>query len=134
MNEIADEKNYQFNLYELSEITTKEHAFKQNKNRKTAPIRRHKTFKQMIMDEQKYLQTKKKFDDLKPTYVYIVSPPSLKPHKRYCDITGLSSYYTNPSNGLRFFSVEIYSTMIKNMSPGLDQEFLELRGANVILK
>ena len=99
-----------------------------------APQRRYKPCRQIIGDEVKYLQAKSniKFDT--PTYSSINAPPSLKPQKHYCDITGLPGKYKSPANSLRFYDVEIYQEVIRNMPPGVDQEYLELRGANVILK
>lgn len=120
------------NAQELSYVATKVHSFKQNPNRRLAN-RRFKTGKQLLSDETKYLLTKKLGIDT-PTFLSITAPPSLKPTKHYCDITGLEGRYKSPSNALRFHNVEIYQEVIKNMTPGLDQEFLSLRGANVVLK
>ncbi|MCP8715949.1 MAG: hypothetical protein M5E90_00860 [Asgard group archaeon] len=121
-------------LHEILEITTKEHSFKKNPNRKTAPNRRYKPSRQLISDEVKYLQAKTnlKFDT--PTYTSVTAPPSLLPRKNYCDITGLPSNYKSPSNQLRFYNSEIYQEVVKNLPPGVDQEYLQLRGANVVLK
>lgn len=121
-------------LHEILEITTKHHTFKQNPNRKTGINRRYKPSRQLISDEIKYLQAKTnlKFDT--PTYTSITAPPSLLPRKHYCDITGLPSNYKSPSNQLRFYNSEIYQEVIKNLAPGVDQEYLQLRGANVVLK
>ncbi|CAI5759364.1 unnamed protein product [Candida verbasci] len=121
-------------LHALSEVTTKPHSFKQNPNRKVIPNRRYKPSRQLISDEIKYLQSlpNLKFDS--STYVSVTSPPSLLPRKHYCDITGLKGSYKAPSNQLRFHNVEIYQEVIKNLQPGIDQEYLGLRGANVILK
>lgn len=96
--------------------------------------KRFKPSRQLLTDEQKYLQTKTniKFDT--PTYYSIAAPPSLKPQKKYCDITGLQGHYRSPSNNVRFHDVEIYQEIIKHMTPTLDQEYLSLRGANVVLK
>ncbi|KAK6455281.1 Ino eighty subunit 6 [Scheffersomyces xylosifermentans] len=120
-------------LYAISEVSTRVHSFKQNPNRKT-PTRRYKSTKQVISDEQKYLQTKDNIKIDTPTWANIAAPPSLLPQKHYCDITGLTGRYKNPANALRFHNVEIYQEIIKNMPPGVDQDYLELRGANVILK
>lgn len=118
--------------HELSYVTTKPHLFKQNPNRVTAN-RRFKTGKQLLSDETKYLQSKKLGIDT-PTFLLITAPPSLRPVKHYCDITGLDGPYKSPANALRFHNVEIYQEVIKHMAPGLDQEYLSLRGANVVLK
>lgn len=119
-------------LGELSAVTTKNHSFK-NPNR-VAPPRRYKACRQLITDEYKYLQTKNNISFDTPTYLSISAPPSLKPQKKYCDITGLPGIYKSPSSGLRYHDAEIYQEVIKNMPSGLDQEYLGLRGANVVLK
>ncbi|KAI5954994.1 IES6 [Candida jiufengensis] len=121
-------------LHNLSEITTKPHSFKQNPNRKPIGNRRYKPSRQLISDEIKYIQSKTNLPIDKPTYLSVTSPPSLKPKKHYCDITGLKGNYKNPSNQLRFYNVEIYQEVIKNIQPGVDQAYLSLRGANVVLK
>ncbi|PVH13702.1 uncharacterized protein CXQ87_001818 [Candidozyma duobushaemuli] len=117
---------------QLSYITTKDHSFKQHAN-KPRGTKRYKTSKQLITDEIRYLQSKKLEIDT-PTWTSIVAPPSLKPQKHYCDITGLEGKYKSPANALRFHNVEIYQEVIKHMPPGVDQEYLSLRGANVVLK
>lgn len=117
----------------LSYITTKQHSFKQNSTRAKPGNSRYKTGRQLITDETRYLQSKNlKYDT--PTWLSISAPPSLKPQKHYCDITGLEGKYKSPSNALRFHNVEIYQEVIKHMPPGVDQEYLSLRGANVVLK
>ncbi|CAN3356415.1 chromatin-remodeling complex subunit Ies6p [Diutina catenulata] len=118
-------------LADKSEITTKHHSFK-NPDRPPL-IRRFKACRQLLSDEQKYLSKKQLHFDT-PTYMSIAAPPSLKPQKRYCDITGLAGVYTSPTNRLRYHNVEIYTEVVKNMSTSVDQEYLELRGANVVLK
>lgn len=120
-------------LHALSEVATKPHSFKNNPNR-VAPPRRYKPSRQLIGDEAKYLQSKSNIKVDTPTYMSIGAPPSLKPQKHYCDITGLPGKYKSPANGLRYYDMEIYQEVIKNMPPSVDQEYLELRGANVILK
>ncbi|CUM67640.1 uncharacterized protein PRCAT00005341001 [Priceomyces carsonii] len=134
MSQSPTPDRFQIDLYLVSEVTTKQHSFKQNPNRPKIPARRFKQARQLVTDEIKYLQSKPniKFDT--PTYTSISAPPSLKPLKHYCDITGLPAKYRSPTNNLRFYNVEIYQEIIRGMAPGLDQEYLELRGANVILK
>ncbi|KAG0664696.1 hypothetical protein C6P44_000677 [Monosporozyma unispora] len=70
----------------------------------------------------------------KVTYFNINAPPSMKPPKKYCDITGLNGPYTSPTNNIRYHNSEIYQIMVKPMVPGTDQEYLKLRGANFVLK
>lgn len=120
-------------LFELLEVNTRPHSFKQNSAHKQAP-RRYKTYRQLVADEVKFLATKNniKFDT--PTYTSVAAPPSLVPKKHYCDITGLEGRYKSPANSLRFHNVEIYRDVIRTLPSGVDQEYLQLRGANVILK
>lgn len=133
MSSLLNTPTPESNALELSYVTTKEHSFKQNPARPKVINRRYKTGKQLISDETKYLQAKKLAIDT-PTYLSVQAPPSLKPQKHYCDITGLEGKYKSPANALRFHNVEIYQEVIKNMAPGMDQEYLSLRGANVVLK
>ena len=121
-------------LHSLLEVTTKPHSFKQNPNRKPVGNRRYKPSRQLISDESTYIQQTENLPVDKPTYVSVTAPPSLLPKKHYCDITGLEGKYKNPANQLRFHNVEIYQEVIKNIHPGVDQAYLELRGANVVLK
>lgn len=67
------------------------------------------------------------------TYFSIAAPPSLKPIRKYCDITGLPTNYKSPHNQIRFYDKECYE-IVKSMPAGVDQQYLSLRGANVILK
>lgn len=117
------------------------------------PNRRVKPLKQLFVDEQKYIKSKEpvasKHEDANSNeqeqlttpyfkkdaifYTSIDAPPSIKPVKKYCDITGLKAKYRSPSNGLRYYNGEVY-TVVKHMSSGVDQQYLELRNANVVLK
>ncbi|KAJ5272884.1 hypothetical protein N7478_008009 [Penicillium angulare] len=69
------------------------------------------------------------------TYTNIESAPSLSPaHSRhYCDITGLSGPYTDPKTRLRYHDKEIFG-VIRNLSQGVPETYLEARGAHTILK
>lgn len=69
------------------------------------------------------------------TYANIESAPSLHPAhcKRWCDITGLPANYTDPKTKLRYTNQEVYAA-IRQLPPGAADKYLELRGANVILK
>ncbi|CAG8479743.1 10641_t:CDS:2 [Ambispora leptoticha] len=68
-----------------------------------------------------------------PTYSNIEAPPSLHPQKKYCDITGLEAKYTDPKTRLRYHSSEVYKE-IKQMSPGVVQDYLGVRNAAVVLR
>ncbi|KAE8237728.1 hypothetical protein A4X03_0g9052 [Tilletia caries] len=70
--------------------------------------------------------------DIKPrregaSYFSVDAPPSLRPRRRYCDITGLLGPYTDPKSRLRYHNAEIY-TAIRRFGPGVDQQYLALRG------
>ncbi|CEP64066.1 Ies6p LALA0_S10e01508g [Lachancea lanzarotensis] len=97
------------------------------------PHRRHKATRQLLTDEWKRL-TKNPNEKTLLTYFNVEAPPSVYPAKKYCDITGLKANYKSPGNGLRFCNSEVYSLVIKPMAPGIDQEYLKLRGDNVVLK
>ncbi|KAI0297489.1 hypothetical protein B0F90DRAFT_888068 [Multifurca ochricompacta] len=71
-------------------------------------------------------------DDM-PTYLSIEAPPSVLPQRRYCDITGLESPYTDPISGLRFHDKSIYE-LIKSLSASAAKEYLAARGVNPIVK
>lgn len=113
--------------------------------------RRNKASRQLITDELKRINsilqpdqdendnndtTKQTTKRLTPkvTYFNINAPPSMKPPKKYCDITGLNGPYTSPTNNIRYHNSEIYKIIVKPMAPGTDQEYLKLRGANFVLK
>lgn len=63
----------------------------------------------------------------------IECPPSIRPQKKYCDITGLEARYTDPKTGLRYHSAEIYQ-FIRTLSVPNVQAYLSSRNAAVILK
>lgn len=67
------------------------------------------------------------------SYFAIEAPPSVRPRKWWCDITGLEGKYKSPRHGLRYYNSEIYS-IVQAMAPGVDQQYLELRNANVVLR
>ncbi|KAK0539728.1 chromatin-remodeling complex subunit ies6 [Tilletia horrida] len=62
-----------------------------------------------------------------PSYFSVDAPPSLRPRKHYCDITGLLGPYTDPKTRLRYHNAEIYA-VIRRFGPGVDQQYLALRG------
>lgn len=69
------------------------------------------------------------------TYTNIESAPSLHPaHQRhYCDITGLHAPYTDPKTRLRYHNKEIFED-VRSLSQGVAENYLETRGAHMILK
>ncbi|KAA8910574.1 hypothetical protein TRICI_004098 [Trichomonascus ciferrii] len=94
--------------------------------------KRYKNMKAIIADEQRRLASLQIGPD-KATYFTVDAPPSLKPRKWWCDITGLEGKYKTPRHGLRYYNKEIYD-IIKELAPGVDQQYLELRNANVVLR
>ncbi|MCJ1262994.1 chromatin-remodeling complex subunit ies6 [Lobaria immixta] len=69
------------------------------------------------------------------TYTNIESAPSLHPahQKHYCDITGLPAPYTDPKTRLRYHNKEVFD-VIRTLSQGTVENYLEARGAHVVLK
>lgn len=69
------------------------------------------------------------------TYTNIESAPSLHPahQKHYCDITGLPAPYTDPKTRLRYHNKEVFD-VIRTLPQGMVENYLELRGAHVVLK
>ena len=72
----------------------------------------------------------KRFHPDAATYVSVVAPPSLKPAKKYCDITGLEAKYTDPKTRLRYHSKAEYA-VICALSPAEVANLLKIRGASV---
>jgi INO80 complex subunit C len=72
---------------------------------------------------------------LAPTYTNIESAPSFHPasRKHYCDITGLNAPYLDPKTKLRYHNKEIFA-VLRELGPGVAEQYLEARGAQVILK
>ncbi|KAM3164253.1 hypothetical protein ACU8KH_01155 [Lachancea thermotolerans] len=97
------------------------------------PHRRHKATRQLVTDEWKRLSSTPS-EANRLTYFNVEAPPSIYPAKKYCDITGLKASYRAPGNGLRFYNSEVYSLVIKPMAPGVDQQYLRLRGDDIVLK
>ena len=69
------------------------------------------------------------------TYTNIDSPPSLHPahQKHYCDITGLPAPYTDPKTRLRYHDQEVFA-VVRSLGPGVAENYLEARGAQVVLR
>jgi INO80 complex subunit C len=69
------------------------------------------------------------------TYTNIESAPSLHPssQKKYCDVTGLPTSYTDPKSRLRYFNAEIFN-YVRMMPQGQKEGYLAARGAHTVLK
>ncbi|PWN21688.1 hypothetical protein BCV69DRAFT_281624 [Microstroma glucosiphilum] len=79
------------------------------------------------LEQQRLEEEERKRKRSLPTYLSVEAPPSLRPAKKYCDVTGLIAPYTDPKTSLRYHSAEIYE-VIKTFGPGIDQAYLSLRG------
>ncbi|EDO16323.1 hypothetical protein Kpol_1059p13 [Vanderwaltozyma polyspora DSM 70294] len=98
------------------------------------PGRRHKSSKQLVADEMKRLNNVEGNPKHNVTHFTVNAPPSLKPPKKYCDITGLIGKYKSPTNNIRYYNSEIFQLVVKPMTTGVDQQYLKLRGADFVLK
>ncbi|XP_049902412.1 INO80 complex subunit C [Epinephelus moara] len=67
-----------------------------------------------------------------PSYYNIEAPPSLKPTKKYSDISGLPANYTDPQTKLRFTSSEEFS-YIRLLPTDVVTGYLALRKATCIV-
>uniref|UniRef100_A0A3Q2Y732 INO80 complex subunit C n=1 Tax=Hippocampus comes TaxID=109280 RepID=A0A3Q2Y732_HIPCM len=67
-----------------------------------------------------------------PNYYNIDAPPSLKPSKKYSDISGLPANYTDPQTKLRFTSTEEFS-YIRLLPTDVVTGYLALRKATCIV-
>lgn len=67
-----------------------------------------------------------------PNYYNIDAPPSLKPTKKYSDISGLPANYTDPQTKLRFTSCEEFS-YIRLLPTDVVTGYLALRKATCIV-
>ncbi|CAG8451009.1 5599_t:CDS:2 [Diversispora eburnea] len=103
-------------------------VIKRFKNPHYRPPRKFKNVKQMLVAERRENMPL----DI-PTYSNIEAPPSIIPQKKYCDITGLEAKYTDPKTRLRYHSAEVYKE-IKQLAPGVVQDYLGLRHAAVVLR
>ncbi|CCK71101.1 Ies6p KNAG_0G00440 [Huiozyma naganishii CBS 8797] len=109
-------------------------------------FRRHKNARQLVSEELRRINAaleasvvgeppnERKKLRVRVSHFSVDAPPSIRPTKRYCDITGLAANYKSPTNNLRYYNAEIYQMVVKPMAPGVDQEYLKLRGANFVLK
>ncbi|XP_029958648.1 INO80 complex subunit C [Salarias fasciatus] len=67
-----------------------------------------------------------------PNYYNIDAPPSLKPAKKYSDISGLPANYTDPQTKLRFTSTEEFA-YIRLLPTDVVTGYLALRKATCIV-
>lgn len=67
------------------------------------------------------------------TYTNVESAPSLAHAKHYCDVTGLPAPYLDPKTRMRYHNREVFS-LIRSLPQGVAEQYLEARGAHVVLK
>lgn len=67
------------------------------------------------------------------TYTNIEGAPSLAHTKRYCDVTGLPAPYMDPKTRMRYHNKEVFG-LIRTLPQGVPDQYLEARGAHVVLK
>eukprot|EP00088_Acartia_fossae_P064571 TRINITY_DN7949_c0_g1_i1.p1 TRINITY_DN7949_c0_g1~~TRINITY_DN7949_c0_g1_i1.p1 ORF type:complete len:121 (+),score=17.22 TRINITY_DN7949_c0_g1_i1:57-419(+) len=67
------------------------------------------------------------------TYSSLDAPPSFKPAKKYSDLSGLETTYTDPQTKLHYASPEEFQD-IRRMPSDLIQGYLTLRRANNLLQ
>eukprot|EP01104_Vermistella_antarctica_P018524 TRINITY_DN6898_c0_g1_i1.p2 TRINITY_DN6898_c0_g1~~TRINITY_DN6898_c0_g1_i1.p2 ORF type:complete len:130 (-),score=18.62 TRINITY_DN6898_c0_g1_i1:103-492(-) len=90
--------------------------------------RRRKTLKQILADERLM-----NLPPSVPTLSSIAAPPNLSCSRKYCDVTGFETTYTDPKTKLRFYNPKIYKVM-QFFTMDRVQEYLRLRQAHVVLR
>ena len=58
---------------------------------------------------------------------------SVKKPIKYCDFVGFHANYQDPKTSMRYFNREFYQ-IIKKMTDGQRDQYLQIRKANVVLK
>ncbi|KAF3097026.1 hypothetical protein TWF102_006467 [Orbilia oligospora] len=138
-------------LHEANDITNADKPFKSTSWKPAA--RRNKNLKQVLIEVNRaqaasiiasQAQTEANTGDntpipestlAAPTYGNIDAAPSLHPANsgHWCDITGLPASYVDPKTKLRYANKEVYA-VIRGLGQGVSDQFLAVRGANIILK
>lgn len=93
---------------------------------------RQKTLKQILSDATRSQNPSEK---LTSTYANIESAPSFHPSRggHWCDVTGLPAKYLDPKSKLRYADKEVYA-LVRGLGAGVGERYLEVRGANVVLR
>jgi INO80 complex subunit C len=126
---IAPSSNQTTNpLLESLDISPHPRPFK-NSNYKP-PLRRNKNLKQILSDNN---NTDPNRLQMQTTYQNIESAPSFRRGNKWCDVTGLPAKYTDPKTKLRYRDGEVYQA-VRSLPAGGAEKYLEVRGANVVLK
>eukprot|EP01095_Lingulamoeba_sp_RSL-Kostka_P000132 TRINITY_DN1023_c0_g1_i1.p1 TRINITY_DN1023_c0_g1~~TRINITY_DN1023_c0_g1_i1.p1 ORF type:complete len:115 (+),score=13.44 TRINITY_DN1023_c0_g1_i1:58-402(+) len=108
----------------------KNSSWKSKTNKTSTKARKQKNPKQVLKLESKRFP---KLDMNRPTYLSIKASPPLKPTKKYCDISGLESKYTDPKTGLRFCNTSTFH-IIQVLTSSDVQKYLGLRRAALFLR
>ncbi|KXN66529.1 hypothetical protein CONCODRAFT_80463 [Conidiobolus coronatus NRRL 28638] len=107
-------------------ITNLNDLAKPFKNKKFTMKKKTKPLKSvLILEKSNNLNTN--------NYITMEAGPSIKPIKKYCDLTGLLANYNDPKTQLRYFGVEQFK-IIKQMNLSTPQDYLSVRNANVVLR
>lgn len=86
------------------------------------PGRQWRNYRQILERENYHLMS-----PTLPTYLAIRSSPSSLPARKYCDLTGFPSAYTDPKTHLHYHSSVEYQ-QIKSMHTDTIKQMLEIRG------
>jgi len=87
-----------------------------------------KTLKQVLSQEQNL-----PWSEDSVTYSSLDAPPSFKPAKKYSDLSGLETTYTDPQTKLNYATAQEFQE-IRRMPSDLIQGYLTLRRANNMLQ
>jgi hypothetical protein len=87
-----------------------------------------KTLKQVLSQEQNTVWSSEAI-----TYSSLDAPPSFTPAKKYSDLSGLETTYTDPQTKLNYATAEEFQE-IRRMPSDLIQGYLTLRKANSMLQ
>lgn len=68
-----------------------------------------------------------------PSFINIDAPPSMRPTKKYCDITGLPAKYTDPKTKVRYATTEAFR-FERNLPEHKIEEYLGLRAAQTRIR
>ncbi|KAK1265115.1 hypothetical protein QJS04_geneDACA016925 [Acorus gramineus] len=90
---------------------------------------RHWKHLKQILQAENYLN----YPANEPNYINIESPPSMYPPKKFCDITGFETPYTDPRTSIRYANTEVFRR-IRSLPNEYVQRYLSLRNAAVVLR
>lgn len=99
-------------------------------SKRTGPGRSWKSAKQLVTaDSAQCMDMPLTF----PTYARIQAEPSIKPVKKYCDITGLEGKYLDPRTRIRYAHSSLYP-FLQELPNDMKLKYLELRKAYIAVK